>query len=420
MSWIGFLVFLIASKAVAEDQLILSVGQTLKIPARGELVLGSSKVLRATDLGRHFQLEAVTPGAVELRNGEDVINVSVLTQKQFRTQRLLEKETLKSLGLKVVVDEGDVVLTGKILTLEEWKRIARVCRDQICRYKSRFQTPSHLRVQIQKHFSEHLQSLGYGTFRLRWEPEIQILVPSSQKTSQEIEKISSAYGISVIQDAQALELAPSIRVQITILEVKKAEAQKYGIQWPASYSAQLIPKAQGLDQFLVSAHFLEQHGLGRILASPSLLCRSGKEAEFLAGGEIPIKILNYKLQDVVWKKYGILLKIRPQADFSGRMSLAIETEVSSIDTSHTSDGIPGFYTNRVQSHFDLTEPRTVALSGLIKSEEGDASQGVLGLSKIPILGTLFSSRDFQQSKTELVILVRPELVTAIGEPDETY
>ena len=67
----------------------------------------------------------------------------------------------------------------------------------------------------------------------------------------------------------------------------------------------------------MSAQFLESHGIGHVLASPNLICRSGKEAEFLAGGEIPLKIINIKMQDVVWKKYGILLKIQPQGGFSG-------------------------------------------------------------------------------------------------------
>jgi pilus assembly protein CpaC len=140
------------------------------------------------------------------------------------------------------------------------------------------------------------------------------------------------------------------------------------------------------------------------------LCRSGKEAQFLAGGELPIKITAHKRQDVVWKKYGVLLKIKPVADFSGRMSIALETEVSTIDTSNTVDGLPGLLTNRIESHFDLKESRTIALSGLIKHQSGQSSQGLPGLSSVPILGSLFASREFRDDKTELVVFVTPEVV----------
>ena len=108
------------------------------------------------------------------------------------------------------------------------------------------------------------------------------------------------------------------------------------------------------------------------------------------------------------------MKVKPIADESGRMSISLETEVSSIDDSRMVDGIPGLYTNRVQSYFDLNESKTIALSGLIKSEEGKASEGIPGISRIPILGALFASQDFREHRTELVIFVKPEIVN----PDE--
>lgn len=129
----------------------------------------------------------------------------------------------------------------------------------------------------------------------------------------------------------------------------------------------------------------------------------------MAGGEFPIKTFNYLKQDVVWKRYGILLKVKPKADSSGRIALAVETEVSSIDPSRTVEGIPGLLTNRVASHFDLNRPRTVILSGLLKNEESYSSSGLLGLSSLPILGPLFGSREWKENRTELVIFVRPSI-----------
>jgi pilus assembly protein CpaC len=93
------------------------------------------------------------------------------------------------------------------------------------------------------------------------------------------------------------------------------------------------------------------------------------------------------------------------------MSIYMETEVSALDPSTSVDGIPGLFTNRIQSHFDLEQSKTIVLSGLIKSDQSKVTQGIPGLSRLPILGTLFSSQDFRDNKTELLVFVTPEVVS---------
>jgi pilus assembly protein CpaC len=120
--------------------------------------------------------------------------------------------------------------------------------------------------------------------------------------------------------------------------------------------------------------------------------------------------MNYKAQDVVWKRYGILLRVKPRADAAGRLSISLETEVSTLDKSMAVDGIPAILTNRVSSHFDLTKPQTIALSGLLKNEDGNSTEGVPLLSRLPIIGALFSSKDFRENRSELIIFVRPSIL----------
>ena len=146
-----------------------------------------------------------------------------------------------------------------------------------------------------------------------------------------------------------------------------------------------------------------------LLASPNLMCKSGKEATFFAGGEFPIKTIGEKYGTVVWKQYGINLKIKPLIDSIGQISLEIETEVSSIDKSREIDGVPAMHSHKVSSFFDLTKSQTIILSGLIKSETGTSSEGLPYLSQLPVLGRLFSSKDYLDNKTELVIFVTPKL-----------
>src|SRR6185312_2585442 len=174
---------------------------------------------------------------------------------------------------------------------------------------------------------------------------------------------------------------------------KKAR-RELGVDWPDSVTSQLLPQFE-TPNLSVTLHALESNGLGQILASPNLLARSGGEADFLAGGEIPIRAATKFYQQVSWKTYGIHLKIKPVADYSGHMSITLTTEVSLIDMSNAIDHIPALKTDRVSTQFDLAEPRTIILSGLIRNDWGRDSTNLPYLSKIPVIGRLFSSEDFK-------------------------
>ena len=128
----------------------------------------------------------------------------------------------------------------------------------------------------------------------------------------------------------------------------------------------------------------------------------------MAGGEFPVKFVNYKVKEVIWKKYGIFLKVKPVADSSGRMTIKIETEVSSIN--QIIDGIPSLLTHRVSSTFDMNESRTIILSGLLKEQSHETSSGLPFLGQLPILGPLFSSQKFLNERTELLVFVKPEIL----------
>lgn len=218
-------------------------------------------------------------------------------------------------------------------------------------------------------------------------------------------------GIQWIESQQKLELADNIKVEIKIIEIKKEFSRNMGIKWPSEVSAQYIDgKLNSAQAFEMKLQAYEREGDMKILASPNLLCRSGKSAEFFAGGEFPIKSSGFGHSQVLWKKYGIEMKIKPVIDSIGQMSVELETTVSSIDKSKSIDQIPALHSHKLMSHFDLAESKTIALSGLIKNESGESSEGLPYLSDLPILGSLFSSKDFLENRTELVILVTPKLM----------
>jgi pilus assembly protein CpaC len=153
-----------------------------------------------------------------------------------------------------------------------------------------------------------------------------------------------------------------------------------------------------------------------LLASPVLSARSGGEAEFLSGGEVPIPVSN-GLGDtsVEFKEFGIILRIKPRADNAGNIVAEVETELSTVDDSLAVNNTPGFRTRKTSTDVSLRNGQTLILSKLVSNEVSKNTTGIIGLSKIPILGALFRSSNFRNAKSELVIFVTPQIIDSDSE-----
>jgi pilus assembly protein CpaC len=155
---------------------------------------------------------------------------------------------------------------------------------------------------------------------------------------------------------------------------------------------------------------LEQNGTASILAEPQLSTRSGYKASFLAGGEVPYSVATVNGVTVQFKPYGIKLDIEPHVGRNGIVRAVIESEVSSIDASFTATGGPGLLTRRTKTEFNVRQGETIVLSGLLQRNNSTDIDKVPLLGDLPILGTLFRSKRFQNKETELVVFVTPTIV----------
>lgn len=401
------------------ENIVLMQGEQKTIPKTNSIWVENSSAVKVTETDKAFILHGVKSGFSEIKSGGKTFQVNVLSLDQIRTEKALQNALHETLGLKLEVENGFVVIKGRLIRWSDWNFLARACSEIHCQYLMQAQISEDLMTESEQKINLVLKKHALPRLKIDFAETPQIHLPQKSATTKAVEKTLAPFGIQIEHDSTSIELAPLIKVQITVAEVRKEILRQYGIKWPNVYSAQIVPNsAAGIDPILAQLQLLEKTGNGKILASPNILCRSGKDADFFAGGEFPIKIINYKTQDVVWKQYGVVLKVSPVADYSGRMSISIQIEVSSLDGAKYADGIPGLFTNRVQSHFDLIRPKTIALSGLIKNETHDISDGLPWLSKIPILGPLFASKEFRNDKTELVIFVRPEIVNTDSLPDD--
>ena len=151
-----------------------------------------------------------------------------------------------------------------------------------------------------------------------------------------------------------------------------------------------------------------QNGDAYIMANPQLSTRSGGDATFLAGGEVPIPVSSALGQTTVtYKNYGVQLNIKPVADRYGNIEASVDTEVSQIDPSVIIDGYPGFLTRKTSSMVNVKSGQTIVMSGLVQATGSNTLTKFPWLGDVPILGALFRNKNFQADRDELVIFVTP-------------
>jgi pilus assembly protein CpaC len=175
---------------------------------------------------------------------------------------------------------------------------------------------------------------------------------------------------------------------------------------------------------------LEQDGLLHTLAEPNLTAISGETANFLAGGEFPIPIAQQLgTISVEFKKFGIGLAFTPVVMSEGRISLKVSTEVSELSNQGavvlSNITIPALKVRRAETVVELPSGGSLVMAGLLSDQSKQALSGYPGLKNLPVLGTLFRSRDFLKNETELVVLVTPYVVKPasrqeLAQPDEGF
>jgi pilus assembly protein CpaC len=177
---------------------------------------------------------------------------------------------------------------------------------------------------------------------------------------------------------------------------------------------------------------MESAGVVRTLAEPNLTAISGESATFIAGGEFPVPTgvqcttssngsIGACAPSVSFKKFGISLNFTPVVLTEGRISLHVMTEVSEVSNDNSINlnnlTVPSIKARRVDTTLEIPSGGSMAMAGLIQDQTKQAISGLPGMMQLPILGTLFRSRDFVNNQTELMVLVAPYVVRAVAQKD---
>ncbi|MBC7132078.1 MAG: type II and III secretion system protein family protein [Roseovarius sp.] len=255
-------------------------------------------------------------------------------------------------------------------------------------------------------------------------------------------EIAEQYSEEPVIDAIRVTTPQQVQLDVRILEVSRNAGRALGVNLIATRNGRItgvtggdagtnvVPfgtfvgqllEVAGLEiDFIINA--LEDKGLARRLANPTLVTSNGVEANFVVGGEVPIATAVTAENGTVatetdYREYGVRLNFRPQILDDSLISLRIRPEVSDIDTSFTVNGEPAFISRKADTTVSLRDGQSFAIAGLLQVDNERAVRQLPWLGQIPVLGALFRSSAFQKSETDLVILVTPRLVQP-GTPDQ--
>lgn len=238
---------------------------------------------------------------------------------------------------------------------------------------------------------------------------------------------------AAVLDLSEVSASGMVQVEVKVVEVSREVMKDIGLSAnaiggkPWSGGMNLLPQALsgGLSlaynsrNFSAALNLLEQNGLARVLAEPTLVAMSGHSASFLSGGEIPIPSSGgLGTTTVEYKPFGIGLTVTPTVLSPERIALKVAPEASDLDYSRVVEmpggGVmPSLRTRRADTTIELGDGESYIISGLVSRQTAAAVKKIPFLGDLPILGSFFRNVQYSQKELELVIVVTPRLIKPI-------
>jgi len=247
------------------------------------------------------------------------------------------------------------------------------------------------------------------------------------------------------QAIERLDAVPlQVQIETRILEVRLRDAFRFGVQWyleglaggngavtqPGNKQRWALGGAGSINarpqtfqysfvnkDFQVVLRAMEMNGNTKTLSAPSLVVANNRKARIQVGNQIPVNSTYFSptagggtpVTQVEYKDTGVILDVRPRVNPGGLVYLDVAQEVSSVDPDGVGQNLP-ISKKKLTTQVAVQSGQTVLLGGLIGEDERRLRNGVPFLSRIPLLGNLFSERDEQNVRSELIVLITPTVI----------
>lgn len=424
-----------ASVAVQRVKLGLNKSVVIDLPADAyDILVANPAVADAvTRTARRIYLFGKSVGETNIfvfgPNGEQIVSLDLAVERDVAGLEEYLKRFIPTADITVELLNDNVVLTGTVDTPLDAKRAADLAEIFVTGGEA---------TTGQYSQTAAASSDGGG---------VDIDNPDSERRVSRIVNLLKIIGEDqVMLKVTVAEVSRNVMKQLGVNLV--AGGSSNGISWNAiseSFSGLGKPLAStgaGLSSSVLDAYFnaMEQSGVMKTLAEPTLTAVSGEQATFRVGGEFNLVTAvsdavsddnqtGLRTYEITKLEYGIGLEFLPVVLSAGRISLKIRTSVSEPTTegavSLSDTNLLSIRKRLADTTVELPSGGSMMIAGLVRDDVRQAVNGLPGLSKLPVLGTLFRSRDFVRNETELVIIVTPYLVrptarNELARPDDNF
>lgn len=276
-----------------------------------------------------------------------------------------------------------------------------------------------------------------------YEPSNALIIQSSQRDYQ-----------NILATLKELDRPPKqVLIDAVIAEVKLDDSLKYGIQWSllsgkvnVQQNTGIVPStiqdptgaitppfglaapaglsavATDASRFFAALQALSTTGNVNVLSNPHVLVKNYEKASINVGSDEPVATQSAQtavtgtagvIQNIEYRKTGIILTVTPQITEGGMVSMTIRQEVSDKSTDRTVGNAvyPSFTKREAETSVVAKDGEALVIGGLIQDRVDRTASGIPLLSKIPLLGALFRFTNNTHGKTELVILLTPRVIS---------
>jgi pilus assembly protein CpaC len=292
-------------------------------------------------------------------------------------------------------------------------------------------------------------------------------VASAAEAQQAVDIANAFVGVSgglfsstkgAVVNSLTIKGRDQVMLRVTVAEVSRTVLKQLGVDITGNWSpidfASINPfplqrgvladtlkgtLSSGSTSTSATLRAFEKAGVSRVLAEPTLTAISGETAKFTAGGEIPVPKSQDCSTDILgrrscqlgieFKPFGVTLTFTPLVLSENRISMRVNTEVTELDYENTIRldvvSVPATRVRKSDTTVELPSGAVMMTAGLIQQTSNQVINGLPGLMNLPILGSLFRSRDYQRKETELMILVTPYIAkpmeaAQVKRPDDGF
>lgn len=211
------------------------------------------------------------------------------------------------------------------------------------------------------------------------------------------------------------KLQRKVRVTAKITEITKSAAKQLGIAWQTSgvpIQISTTGKALTISSFSALASALDANSGTKTISEPSVVVLDGKTASVAVGDQYPLPQYTFsqdtgtvRVSGFQYKDIGIKLDVTPR--ITNIITLDVTVDVSTASSTVQFQGVelPVISTRNAKTTLSLKSGESTIIGGLISQKELEKGSRVPGLSKLPVLGSLFKNKNKSHDETQLIVLI---------------